>query len=103
MLFVVTVSSVFSVQLLTPLNTAGCTDDYSTGPNTLGVNGTSMGDYGKCDPSKVVDIDNLETWRAYDGPTRFRNYALTLIGIAIGASLIFVPFLPADKAMCAEW
>lgn len=78
-----TLSGIFATQMLHPLKTAGCTDD-------------------DC-PSNTVDISSVEAYYASDGPARFTHYTLVLIFCSCFFCVCFTPFLPRDKAQCAEW
>ena len=78
-----TVNGIISTQLLTPLNAVGCDDD-------------------NC-PSDTVDVSNKTTYDNSNGPSRFTNYTLVLCAIAITATMVFTPFLPASKEECYEW
>eukprot|EP00981_Chlorochromonas_danica_P001508 scaffold326_cov169-Ochromonas_danica.AAC.9 len=80
-----TLNGVISTQLLTPMDAVSCDDD---------TNGCS---------SNSVDITSKDAYFDSDGPTKFTNYTLLLLGISVGASFIFVPFLPASKEECKEW
>ena len=76
-------SGIFATQLLHPLKSTGCTDD-------------------DC-PSNSVDISSVDAYYSSNGPERFRNYTLVLIFTSCFFCLCFTPFLPKDKAQCAEW
>ena len=80
-----TVNAIISTQLLAPLNSVGCDDDY-----------------GNC-PSNSVVVTSQDSFDNSDGPNRFTNYTLVLTAISIGATLIFSPFLPGSKEECREW
>lgn len=82
-----TVSGIIATQLLTPLDAAGCStydDDYVC-------------------PSNTVSVNSGNSFNASDGPNRFTIYTLVLTGISIGATLMFTPLLPRDKAQCQTW
>ena len=95
-----TVSGIIGTQLLTPLKSVACTDGQG---DTAGANATAAGSSGHCNRDTTVNIDNASTYEAYDGPSRYSKYTLVLIGISIGAVLMFTQFLPKDKAECAQW
>lgn len=80
-----TVNGIISTQLLTPMDSVGCDDDY-----------------GNC-PSNTVVITSKESFDNSDGPNRFTNYTLVLTAVAVTATLVFTPFLPASKEECYEW
>lgn len=80
-----TLNGIVSTQLLTPMDSVGCDDDY-----------------GKC-PSNSVVTTGPGAFNDSNGPERYSNYTFLLIGIAIGATLIFTPFLPSSKEECHEW
>ena len=80
-----TVNGIISTQLLTPMNSVGCDDDY-----------------GNC-PSNTVVVTSKSSFDSSDGPSRFTNYTLLLTGVSIGATLLFTPFLPSSKDECHEW
>ena len=80
-----TVNGIVSTQLLTPMDAVGCDDDY-----------------GNC-PSDTVVVTDETSFNDSNGPERFTNYTLVLTAVAIGATLIFTPFLPASKEECQEW
>ncbi len=79
-----TLGSILAIQVLTPLNTAGCTNDDGC-------------------PSNTVDINNADAYNDSDGPWRFTRYALVLASISICGCLTFTPFLPSSKIECHEW
>jgi hypothetical protein len=80
-----TVSGIIATQLLTPMNSVGCDDDY-----------------GNC-PSNTVVVTSKSAYEDSNGPERFTNYTLVLQAISITATLIFTPFLPASKEECHAW
>jgi hypothetical protein len=80
-----TLNGIISTQLLTPMKSVGCDDDY-----------------GNC-PSDTVDVSSKSSFDDSNGPWRFTNYTFLLTGIGIGAALIFTPFLPSSKDECHEW
>ncbi len=80
-----TANGVISTQLLTPMKSVGCDDDY-----------------GNC-PSDTVVVTSPSSFDSSDGPNRFTQYTLLLTGISIGACLIFTRFLPSSKDECHEW
>lgn len=80
-----TANGVISTQLLTPLKSVGCDDDY-----------------GNC-PSDTVVVTSPSSFDNSNGPSRFTNYTLVLTGISVGACLIFTRFLPSSKEECHEW
>lgn len=80
-----TVNGIISTQLLTPMDSVGCDDDY-----------------GNC-PSNTVVVTNKSSFENSDGPNRFTYYTLVLTGISVTAALIFTPFLPASKEECHAW
>jgi len=80
-----TVNGIISTQLLTPMKSVGCDDDY-----------------GNC-PSDTVVVTSKSSYENSDGPNRFTNYTLVLTAISVTAALVFTPFLPASKEECAIW
>ena len=78
-----TAAGIIATQLLTPLNSAGCTSETC--------------------PSNTVAVSNASSFNASDGPYRFTVYTLVLTCISITATLIFTPLLPRDKAQCHVW
>lgn len=81
-----TVNSIIATQLLSPLQSTGCTED----------------DDASC-PSNSVDINSAQGFENSDGPMRFTKYTITLVAISISCCLIFTPFLPRSKEQCKEW
>jgi hypothetical protein len=80
-----TVSGVIATQLMTPMRTVGCDDDY-----------------GNCS-SNTVQVTDETSFRNSHGPIRFTYYTLVLNSISIVCCIIFTPFLPASKSECTEW
>lgn len=80
-----TVSGVIATQLMTPMKTVGCDDDY-----------------GDC-PANTVQVTSQSSFENSHGPIRFTYYTLVLNCVSIGCCLLFTPFLPASKAECADW
>lgn len=80
-----TVNGIISTQLLTPMDSVGCDDDY-----------------GNC-PSNSVITTGPGAFNDSNGPERYRNYTFLLTGIAIGVTLLFTPFLPSSKDECHDW
>ena len=79
------VNGIISTQLLYPMDAVGCDDDTT------------------CDSSNQVIVTSQSSFDASNGPARFTNYCLLLVGITVGACLLFTPFLPASKEECYEW
>ena len=62
-----------------------------------------------CENSGTDDVtctdDQVPTKNFLDhsGPSRFSKYTLIILGVNIGATLIFTQFLPRQKWECAKW
>jgi arginine/serine-rich splicing factor 1/9 len=80
-----TLNGIISTQLLTPMKSVGCDDDY-----------------GHCSSGTVV-VTGKDSFEASDGPTRFTNYTLLLTGVSLTACYLFTRFLPASKEECHLW
>lgn len=80
-----TANGVISTQLLTPMKSVGCDDDY-----------------GNC-PSDTVVVSSESSFNSSNGPDRFTNYTLVLTAISVIGCLIFTPYLPGSKEECREW
>jgi hypothetical protein len=79
-----TVSGIIATQLLVPLKAVDCSSEVCT--------------------DSEVDIDSgVSGFEETDGPERYTNYTLCLIVISISCALVFIRFLPKDKAECQEW
>ena len=77
-------SGIVATQMLTPLNAVACEDT-------------------PC-PSNEVDISNGgEGFDNSNGPSRYTNYCLILLGITFFSTLVFTRLLPDSKAQCHEW
>jgi len=79
------INGIIATQLLDPLKVVGCDDDG-----------------GNC-PSDSVDLSSVQAYRDTNGPERYTIYTLVLLAINIGATLIFVPFLPSSREECQSW
>eukprot|EP01041_Mallomonas_annulata_P002110 gene2110-4125_t len=79
----ITLAGVISTQLLHPVHANGCTAE-------------------PCG-SDTVNLKSVEQYEATDGPRRFSYYTVLLIGVSIGATLLFAQFLPRSKEQCHEW
>ena len=75
-----TVSSILSTQLLTPLHAATC-----QAPSC---------------PPDTIDMNNFD---ASGGPKKSTVYLLVITGISLFCTCLFTSFLPTQKAMCAAW
>lgn len=80
-----TLNGIISTQLLTPMKSVGCDDDY-----------------GDCASDTVV-VTSKESFQNSDGANRFTNYTLLLTAVSLTACYIFTRFLPASKDECREW
>lgn len=80
------VAGVLSTQYLLAVGATGCEDD----------------DVDAC-PDNTVSLKNKQAYEDTDGPEKFTNYTLLLLGVQIIGAIAFVPFLPASKEECVEW
>ena len=83
------ISSILATQLLAPFRVVGCTSSDDDTMDNCGSNS--------------VNLHSSASFEASNGPLKFTTYSCTLIVITIICSLVFVPFLPRNKAECHEW
>ena len=83
--------TILSTQLLAPMKSVTCTqstiDDATAGA---------------CSPDQV-NVFSQQTFNDTDGPAKFTNYSLLILGISLAALLFFTRFLPRQKFECQEW
>lgn len=91
---VATIKGILSTQLLFTVNANGC--DGSDGSDD------SVDSVNTC-PSNTVDISSEEAFENTNGPEKFTNYTLLIIGISFGFCFMFTNFLPKSKEQCIEW
>lgn len=83
------ISSILATQLLAPFRVVGCTSSDDDTMDNCGSNS--------------VNLHSSASFEASNGPLKFTAYSCTLIAITITSTLVFVPFLPRNKAECYEW
>ena len=50
-----------------------------------------------------VNVTSVASYIASNGPTRFTDYSLFILGINLVSLVMFTSFLPRQKAECHEW
>jgi hypothetical protein len=89
------VNGIIATQLLIPTDSRAC-DNYNDDDG--GASAVSE----TC-PSNTVDLASYSTFKASNGPEKYRNYCLVLTGITIFSTIVFTRFLPKSKEECYLW
>ena len=76
-------STILATQLLDPLKSVVCKGASCT--------------------ADQVNVTNTASYFASDGPGRFTEYSLVILGINLVSLLFFTNFLPRQKYECHEW
>ena len=83
--------TILATQLLSPMKAVTCTqstvDDATAGA---------------C-PSDEVNVYSFQTYQDTNGPAKFTNYSILILGISLVALVFFTRFLPRQKFECQEW
>jgi hypothetical protein len=86
------VNGIIATQLLIPTDSRACD-----------TNGDDASTVGETCPSNTVDLTSYSTFKASNGPEKYRNYCLILTGITIFSTIVFTRFLPKSKEECYLW
>lgn len=81
-------STIIATQLLTPMGATTCSSNYV--------------DDDSCEAHQV-NLNDQDTYKDTNGPTKFTNYQLVILSLNIVSMFIFTQFLPRQKHECQEW